>query len=192
MWPWEHAAVGYIVYSLLSRSTTRTPPGDATALAVVFGTQFPDLVDKPLAWWLAVLPAGRSLAHSALVAFPLVTAALLFAAVLGRTELGVAFGIGYLTHLPADVLYPALVGEGPDFAFLLYPLVEREPYDGPPLVERVTELVGEFGAFLGTPRGAVYLLCELLLVGVAVALGTLDGMPVLGAFRRRVRRVIPV
>lgn len=192
MWPWEHAAVGYIVYSLLQRTTTRTPPSDAAAFAVVFGTQFPDLVDKPLAWWLGVLPAGRSLAHSVLFAFPFLTVVILLAAVAGRLDVGGAFAFGYLTHLPTDVIYPVLVGEDPAVGFLLYPLVEREPYAGPPLLGRVNDLAGEFAAFLATPRGTAYLLGELALIALALALWAVDGMPVLRAFGRRVRKVIPV
>ena len=48
MWPWEHLTIGYLAYSLLSRLAWRRPPTVGTAITVAFGTQFPDLVDKPL------------------------------------------------------------------------------------------------------------------------------------------------
>ena len=48
MWPWEHLAIGYLAYSLLGRLAWRRPPTVGTAITVAFGTQFPDLVDKPL------------------------------------------------------------------------------------------------------------------------------------------------
>ena len=63
MWPWDHLAFGYVWYTLASRGWDGRPPSNAAAIALAVGTQFPDLVDKPLAWWLDVLPAGRSLGH---------------------------------------------------------------------------------------------------------------------------------
>ena len=64
MWPWGHLAVGYLVYSGLSRWRFGRLPGSVATLAVALGTQLPDLVDKPLAWTVNVLASGRSLAHS--------------------------------------------------------------------------------------------------------------------------------
>ena len=61
MWPWEHLAFGYLLWSLWLRARGRSLPGDWEALVLVFATQLPDLVDKPLAWQLGVLPGGRSL-----------------------------------------------------------------------------------------------------------------------------------
>lgn len=192
MWPWGHLALGYLCYAGYLGVWKRQAPRGWPVVALAVGTQFPDLVDKPLAWWLGVLPAGRSLAHSALFALPFITVVLLLAAAVGRLDVGGAFGFGYLTHLPTDVVYPVLVGDGPDVAFLLYPLVEQEAYTGPPLLGRVNDLAGEFAAFLATPRGTAYLLGELALVGTALALWMVDGMPVLRAFGRRIRRVITV
>jgi hypothetical protein len=45
------------------RQTDPTAGGLAAALVAV-AALLPDLVDKPLSWWLDVLPAGTSLAHS--------------------------------------------------------------------------------------------------------------------------------
>lgn len=123
MWPWGHLAVGYLAFSLLSRRWLGRPPRAAGALAVAFGTQFPDLIDKPLAWSVAVLPSGRSLAHSLLVA-------LLVLGVVGalaqradhRTAIA-AFGLGYVSHLFADALAPLWVGSYADLAFLAWPLM---------------------------------------------------------------------
>ena len=60
MWPWGHLALGYLLHSPLARARFGRPPTDRATLLLVIGTQLPDLVDKPLAWWLGVLPAGRS------------------------------------------------------------------------------------------------------------------------------------
>jgi hypothetical protein len=65
-------------------------------------TQLPDLVDKPLAWSLHLLPSGRSLAHSVLVAVPLVLLVWVVASHRGHGRLGVLFAFGYLSHLYAD------------------------------------------------------------------------------------------
>jgi hypothetical protein len=61
MWPWEHLAVGYLLYSVSCVLWGRYPTRIGVA-ALAFGTQFPDLVDKPLGWWLGVLPSGQSFA----------------------------------------------------------------------------------------------------------------------------------
>ena len=71
MWPWGHLGVAYLLYSLYSRGRFRRPPRPEPTLAVVFGSQFADLVDKPLAWGLG--PPRRSNART-------------LAAVRGRTD----------------------------------------------------------------------------------------------------------
>lgn len=48
MWPWEHLAISYLAYSLLGRLAWRRPRPLREPPSVTFGTQFPDLVDKPL------------------------------------------------------------------------------------------------------------------------------------------------
>ncbi|MFC6964015.1 hypothetical protein ACFQL7_23110 [Halocatena marina] len=49
MWPWSHAAVGYLCYSIGTRLVGRRPTTGPT-VAVLFGALLPDLVDKPLSW----------------------------------------------------------------------------------------------------------------------------------------------
>lgn len=190
MWPWEHAAVAYIGYSSLSRlSALRTPDTDAF-VAVLLGSQGPDLIDKPLAWWLQVLPSGRSLGHSVFFALPLVAVVFWAARLRGRTDVGVAFAIGYLSHLPADVIYPVLLGEHASVGFLFYPLVAESGHTEMGAIGKVTKLAGEFAHFLQTPRGTVYLGGELLLLLAALWLWIADGKPGLGTVRRRLRHAI--
>jgi hypothetical protein len=102
MWPWEHLAVGYLLYSASVRLRTGSGPGDGPALALALSTQFPDLVDKPLAWSLGVLPDGTTVAHSVFVAVP----AVVVVAALERGRAGgryaPAIGIGYLSGLLAE------------------------------------------------------------------------------------------
>ncbi|PSQ17916.1 hypothetical protein BRC99_00275 [Halobacteriales archaeon QS_7_69_60] len=68
MLPWGHLAVGYLAYSLAVRGRTGGPPAGLATAALAVGTQFPDLIDKPLVAWVSLLPSGRSLGHSLLFA----------------------------------------------------------------------------------------------------------------------------
>ena len=72
MFPWEHAAVAYLLYAGYARWHDGTAPGGWAVLVVLVASQLPDLIDKPLAWQFGLLPSGRSLAHSVFVAVPVV------------------------------------------------------------------------------------------------------------------------
>ncbi|WP_436930361.1 metal-dependent hydrolase [Halosimplex halobium] len=177
MWPWEHLAVGYLAYAVVGRFVWREPPTGATAAAVTLGTQFPDLVDKPLGWWLGVLPGGTTLAHSLLTAVPLSLAVLAVGAAVGRERPALAFAVGYLSHLPGDVVYPIVLGGDAKLWFLLWPL-RAAPGDGPAhTAAYVLALVEQFVAFLATPLGLAYLVAELLLLALAGWVWTVDGRP---------------
>lgn len=153
MWPWGHAASGYLLYFLLFRLTGRRwPPRDGDVVALLFGTQFPDLVDKPLAWGLDVLPAGRSLAHS-LITLSVVTAVLLVIARRhDRVEAAVAFSFGSVVHVFGDALLPILQFENSFLRFVLWPFRPFEYADGTWFLERLvdvdTTLVSAFGLLL--------------------------------------------
>ncbi len=188
MWPWEHLAVGYLCYSLYSRARTGSPPDGPGALAVAFGTQFPDLVDKPLAWQLGLLSSGNSLAHSAL------TAVLLSVFVLGLSErrgvpqLGIAFVVGYLVHLPGDVFYPLVYGGGPWVEFLLWPFVPVGSGETLGFLPKLSSLLERTGDFLTTPAGRAYLGAELGLLALAVVAWWVDGRPGVGVVRDLIDR----
>lgn len=191
MFPWDHLAIGYIVYSLLTR-LFGSRPNDEQWLAVVVGSQFPDLVDKPLAWSLGVLPSGTSLAHSVLVAVPVASILVLVSAQYGRARTGAAFGLAYLLHLPADILYgPLIRGDLSriDYDVLLWPLV-AQPFDGPTegLFSSVTYYIGQYYVYLQSPQAIGYFLLELAFLGVAVALWVADGKPGLGYLAPAYRR----
>lgn len=125
MFPWGHAAVGYLLYVALVRYRFGERPEGAPVIALAIGTQFPDLVDKPLAWYLGVLPSGRSLAHSVFVAMVLISLVYWLASRFDRSELGVAFALGYLSHLLGDVVYPLFRGEWEAVGILLWPIVPQ-------------------------------------------------------------------
>mgnify|MGYP000568357160 CR=1 FL=1 len=173
MWPWEHVAVAYLGYSLFTRvAYRRSPRGDAV-LAVAVAALLPDLVDKPLAWGLHVLPSGRSLAHSLLFAASAVS---LSAFVTGR-RVAIAFALGYSFHLGGDVVYPMALEQPPAYRFLLWPLVDQPATETPGLLFRAQHLLVEFLAFLQTTRGRIYVFFEGALLGSAVLLWILDGRP---------------
>lgn len=167
MWPWGHLAVGYLCCSILSRKRLGQPPGDGATLLVLFGTQFPDLVDKPLAWSFHFLPSGRSLGHS-LFAFGAVC--VLLGAYLrwrDRPFLVVPFAVGYFTHLVTDALYPLLEGQYRYVAYLGWPLLELPQYDSD---------VGFFERFASL-EPSLFVLFEFGLLALALAVWWRDGCP---------------
>lgn len=128
MLPWTHAVFGYllllVVAGYLGRGLSR-----AELAAVIVGTQLPDIIDKPLAWWFSLLPSGRSLAHSLLVAVPLVVVVLAYAWHRSHPEAGVAFGLGYASHLVGDAYVAVIYWRPEELTFLLWPLLPPYPYD---------------------------------------------------------------
>jgi len=129
MWPWGHLAFGYFVYSLYHRVVYREPPTDWVTVVAAFGTQFPDLVDKPLAWWFGVLPNGRSLTHSVITASVVIALVYLVTQRRNRQPIAVAFAIGYVSHLATDALGPILGGTPDKLAFLLWPILPAIEYN---------------------------------------------------------------
>lgn len=130
MLPWGHAAVGYLLYSSwqrLGRGRTPTWPG---VPALLVGTQAPDLIDKPLAWSVALLPSGRSLAHSLLVLGALTLLAL---ALRERVDedwrtVTAAGLLGWGLHVASDAALSLVAGDG-CLAFLAWPLAGTCPYE---------------------------------------------------------------
>jgi hypothetical protein len=180
MWPWEHLAFGYLLYSGYARFVSPGRVRNDAAIAAAFGTQFPDLVDKSLAWGFDVLPGGLSLAHSLVFGVPLCLFVVLLARRYGTSSVGPAFTVGYLSHLLGDILYPIATG-GFEFdsfpSFLLWPLIPRTFSDSRGLAGNVTYYFEQFTVFLGTPRGQLYLVIELFLLSLALFVWALDGFP---------------
>lgn len=179
MLPWEHVAVAYVVYSLFARIVYRRAPRGDAAVAIVLVALLPDLIDKPLAWGLGVLPSGRSLAHSLFFVVPTVAVA---AATFGR-RLGIAVALCYLCHLGADVVYPMALGLPPAYRFLLWPAIEQPATGAPGLFLHTRHVLMGFLAFLETTRGQIYVLFEVGLLGTAFVLWLVDGRPGPAAIR---------
>jgi len=166
MWPWGHAAAGYLVLSLWWRHADE-PPSGVGAIAVGVGTLAPDIVDKPLAWTADLLPNGRSLSHSALTA-ALVCALLWVVIDDGQKRRAVgAFAIGYWSHLATDAVGPVVYWDLGRLAYLGYPLVPAPP-KGPS---------AGFLAQLRTLGSSPLLVLELGLVVLALVAWHRDGYP---------------
>ncbi|SEL38624.1 metal-dependent hydrolase [Haloferax larsenii] len=178
MWPWGHLAVGYLLYSPAVRAKTGRAPEGVAAIALALGTQFPDLFDKPLAWYLDVLPHGRSLMHSV---FALVVVSLVVIRLGRRYEspAGAAFAVGHASHLAGDALRPLLAGDWANLTFLAWPLlpVPLATIEDTSLVALLTRLTLSSAAF-----------GEILLGLSVVLLWVLDGRPGLQTIGRLVRR----
>lgn len=141
--------MGYLLYSVGVRLRYRRPPGGRAAVALAFGTQFPDLIDKTLAWQFGVIPNGRSLTHSLLTAVLLVVVLEILLRRYDAGSVATAFGVGYLSHLFTDALYPALAGEYYLLGFLAWPVVPPVDYAAEPsFVAHLRELtLNSFVAF---------------------------------------------
>ncbi|UPV76849.1 metal-dependent hydrolase (plasmid) [Halorussus limi] len=184
MWPWEHAAFGYLLVSLWWHLRRGESPDGRIALAAGFGAVFPDLVDKPLSWTLGVFPSGYAVAHSAFV-FPAFAAALWLAA-RRRNAAGAAtaFLVGHASHLAGDVVYPFLLGDELAVEAVLWPAVvsSASPTEAG-LVARTLFYLRAWLVRLWALEFGPLLAFELALVGVVAAVWLYDGAPVLAECR---------
>ena len=163
VWPWGHLAVGYVLYSLFTRIRYGRPPDGLSALMLAFGTQFPDLIDKPLAWTFHILASGRSLAHSLFTTLVVIAVITWYARRRERLDLAGAFAIGYLSHLVTD-------GFG---SYLFWPLLPGPSYtpDG--------GILAFFRQIELTPSVVFQLILALVVFGIWLW----DGAPGIGVLR---------
>jgi len=164
MWPWGHLAVAYLAYSG-GRRLTGTTPAPLAAIAVALGSQLPDIVDKPLAWSLGVLPTGRSLMHSAITVTLLTLALAWVARHRDRPEPYYALAVGTWTHILVDAL-PGLE----KLSYLAWPLLAQPEYDLEP------SFIAHFQAIEFT----TWFLVQAALTVVAAVVWVRDGTPGLG------------
>lgn len=174
MLPWGHVAVGYLCYSVGTRVRYRHPPQAGPVIALVVGTQLPDIIDKPLATWFGVLPSGRSLGHSLLFAVVLGLGVWWIATRRDRVRAGVALLVGHLTHVLVDALPAVVAGRWAELGYLLWPLTPVYRYPG--------ELERELLPYL--VAGLTQLRLDTVLFVVALLVWIYDGTPGLRAFDR--------
>ena len=173
MWPWGHLAVGYLLYSVLARWRFDRPPGSGAALLAAVGTQFPDLVDKPLAWTFHLLPSGRSLGHSLLTAAVVCGLWFWIARRRERSALAIAFAVGYVSHLFTDAIVPLLTGQYRYVAYLGWPLLDLPPYD----------TSAGFAAHFTSVELTPFAMGQVVLVALVLAVWLRDGRPGLSVLR---------
>jgi len=178
MWPWEHAAVGYLSISVTVHFLWSRSPRDLEAALALFGTQFPDLVDKPLGWVFNVLPSGTSLAHSMVFAAGTCLTVGTLALLLGRAREALAFSVGYATHLCGDILYPLVDGRPPNWEVVLWPFVVTDIQGERTAVEFVLSLFDNFVELATAgPGPGQFLVAELAVLAVTVLVWSWDGHP---------------
>lgn len=184
MWPWDHLAFGYVLYTVWRR-TVRWDPPDGVAIAILLlGTQLPDLLDKPLAWSLEVFPSGLSVGHSLVFLVAASAVATVVGIRIGRIDLSAAFAIGLISHLLGDILFAVLLDSPVTYELVLWPFVEIPPEHVDGLLTTTATLWTRYLDFLSTTTGRMYLFLDLLLLSVATASWLVDGAPGTVAFRR--------
>lgn len=122
MWPWEHLAFAYVLYSLTTNVIFRESPSARETIAVAVGSQLPDLIDKPLAWTVGITETGYSIGHSIFVAPFVCLAVYAVAARRGERVLAGAFALAYLSHPLADLFSQLLRGRVVDLRTVLWPI----------------------------------------------------------------------
>lgn len=189
MWPWGHAAVGYLLYSGSLRILERGPPTDRAVLAVLLATQLPDVVDKSLSWGLGVFPTGYAVGHSAFVAVPVGVGLLALGVRTGRERVATAGVVGYWSHLVADVLDPLRRGESPLLNRVLWPVVTDTPYAEQLGLRRGVAYLEAFVRSAGSMDPLAFLVIYLVLPIATVGVWVFDGAPGLPLLSRPVRAV---
>ncbi|MXR52808.1 metal-dependent hydrolase [Halovenus sp. WSH3] len=176
MWPIGHASVAYLLYTFSTRSRFDEPPRHAPTLVLGVAALLPDLIDKPLAWQLGVLPGGRTLGHSLLVLGPLSLAGYAVADRIDARESGVAFALGLISHALLDVV-PVFWEPTTPWEGLFWPLLASGP--GPD--EATPTVLGLLQNSLTAP----YFYVEFLLLAAALYVWRVDGYPGLRPFAGR-------
>jgi hypothetical protein len=170
--PVVHLAVAYLCYAGYSRWRFEESPAGLPALVAILGAALPDLIDRPL-YWAGLTPVGRTLAHSLLFALPLIAVVWFVTRRRDRAILGVAFAIGYLSHVATDVPWHVLSGDYHELGFLLWPITHMPPYSG----------VKPLGTVGGVEVTTLWLEVPILVVGLALWIH--DGAPGAAVVRDR-------
>jgi hypothetical protein len=187
--PHGHLAVSYLLYTGLSRVWLGRGLSAAAVTFLTIGSQFPDLVDKPL-WLLGVLESGRSLGHSLLIGLPfVVVVALGLHQRMGSYEPGAAFGVSYVAATVADgsifFLQGSVVRDLVEVSFWVWPLSLPAEYlvnslrEFPVVVEIInTKQTWTAAAFpSGTNLRRVIRFAEVVFSSMAVVVWLADGTP---------------
>lgn len=177
MWPWEHAAIGYLLFSIGLRLLNRDAPTERETVGLVVMSVLPDLIDKPLSWGLELTPSGYGVLHSVFIAIPVAALILVIAVRTDRGRLGVAVAVGYWSHLVADVLTPVRSGDQPIIERVLWPVGDTSGYAVDYGLGRGLVYLGEFVEMLLAMSPLDIVLYYLLIPASTVGLWVIDGKP---------------
>ncbi|ELY82092.1 metal-dependent hydrolase [Natrinema pallidum] len=191
MWPWEHAIVAYLSYSLLCHVAVRDSPGGLDAFAVVVASVLPDLIDKPLAWTYGVFDVGYGLGHSIFFAVPVAIVAGTVARAADRPLVGLAFGLGYLSHPFADIMDAFFRQDTFLIEITLWPIAPAEGRPpGSDVLDVFVTLAGRYANTVLAGDLSTYLWIQLGLAALTALVWLLDGAPVLRECLRATGRAI--
>ena len=125
--PSEHFIIAFLPIAAYAVIRDQRLPSLPLIAVAFLGSQFPDLVDKPLAYELSLIPTGRVFMHSLPFAIPLAIAVVAYGIRTERVRLAVAFAFAHLSHLVADnqQLLPPNPRVSPDLLWPLQPPVAR-------------------------------------------------------------------
>ena len=161
MRPHEHFLVAFLpvfVYVLLRY---RRIPSKGMVFVLVIGSQLPDLVDKPLAFSIGILPSGRVFMHSLPFALPLAVLVLVYAWATDRSYLGIGFVWAHLLHLAGDFRFSLFKGQIPPD--LIWPFAPASPSPDIPFWARNTPVTVE-----------IWTAFSVLVIGTAVIMFSAD------------------
>lgn len=125
--PIEHFIIALLPITAYILIRYRRLPSLRLVAVTFFGSQFPDLIDKPLAHELYLIPSGRVFMHSFPFMLPLSAVVIVYGLRTNRVRLAVAFVSADLSHLVADnqQLLPPDPEVGSDLLWPLRPAVGR-------------------------------------------------------------------
>lgn len=189
MFPWEHAVVGYLAYSLFCHLIFRGSPSARESFLVIFGSMFPDLIDKPLAWQFGVFEGGYAIGHSIFFAVPISILIGLLARRYGAGRAGLAFVTGYLLHLPGDLISPYVERGELAVEKLLWPIEQAGGTYSGGLIGGFMENFLPYLYQLLSLELSIYSFFKVGLMGCAFLLWLYDGMPMLREVTAEIRRV---
>ena len=124
VFPHEHLLVALLPIVVYVGVRDRQLPTRGVVFVTVIGSQFPDLIDKPLAHQFGVLPSGRVFMHSLPFAMPIAVCILMYGWQTNRPRVAGAFVVAYMLHLLGDTYQVLRTGRIP--ADLLWPFVTAQ------------------------------------------------------------------
>jgi len=190
MWPLGHLALGYLLFTLGARLETGKPPGELAVLTLAVGTQLPDLIDKPGAYWFGLFAEGRALGHSLFFLVALCAVVGYLGVAYDRRQSAGAFAIGALSHPLADALPVLVKGRFGELSFALWPVLASPNYPtrsfGPHVAHWSTQL-HELTLLGFLTQWQSFFVIQLWLTVLAAVVWVGDGRPGLALCWRSVR-----